>query len=162
MRKIIFTILTILLIGGANLKSQQLPNNIRLKTTKGEIVNFKDYIKDDYVILSFWATTCRPRISELRALMSIRNKWKNKIRIIAVSTDDARSMAKVRSMVKGNKWDFDVLIDFNKNLYNNYKLTSIPTTMIIDRKGNTHYLHVGYAPGDEEVLIEKALEIINK
>ena len=49
----------------------------------------------------------------MEKLKDLEDSWKNKVRIIAVSIDDARAMAKVKSLVKGKKWPFEVLLDPN-------------------------------------------------
>ena len=154
-------LMLVLLVAGISLNAQHVGSTVLRKTT-GEKVTFREIVKDDWVVLVFWSTTCKPCLNELTALMAIENKWKGKIRIIAVSIDDARSVAKVRSLVKGRKWRFEVYIDENKRLYSMYNLTSIPTAMIIDKEGKSHYLHTGYTPGDEIVLMNKALKLIKK
>ena len=87
-------------------------------------ITFKDAVQQGPVIISFWATWCKPCQSELEALKDLEDSWKNKVRIIAVSIDDARAMAKVKSLVKGKKWPFEVLLDPNKELYKAFKYFS--------------------------------------
>ena len=94
--------------------------------------------------------------------MDIEDKWKGKFRILAVSVDDARSLAKVKSLANGNKWKFEVLLDTNKDLYNIYKLTSIPTSIMLNSRGEVVYRHVGYVPNDENIFVEKALKEAEK
>lgn len=48
------------------------------------------------MIISFWATTCKPCIRELDAINELLPDWleEAKFRVVAVSTDDSRSTAK--------------------------------------------------------------------
>jgi thioredoxin-related protein len=89
--------------------------------------------------------------------MDLHDEWKNKVKVLAVSIDDARSVAKVKSLVKGKKWPYQVLLDSNKKLYKALNLTSIPFIMIVS-DGKVIWSHVGYMPGDEELVVKKALE----
>nr|WP_239403207.1 TlpA disulfide reductase family protein [Alistipes sp. An116] len=121
----------------------------------------KDVLKDDVVIVSFWATWCKPCQSELDALYDIEEMWKDKVRIITVSTDDSRATAKVRSLVKGKRWPYEVLLDQNKVLFKALNLTSIPFVMII-KNGETIYTHTGYTPGNERLVVQEALNLLEK
>lgn len=79
--------------------------------------------------------------------------------IVAISTDDARTTAKVRSLVTGKRWPYEVLLDTNKTLFKALNLASIPFVMIV-KNGETLYSHTGYTPGNERLVVQKALEYI--
>lgn len=115
-----------------------------------------EVLGEDVVIVTFWATWCKPCQNELEALVELQDEWKGKVRFLAVSIDDSRSLAKVKSLVKGKKWPCEVLLDSNKELYKALNLTSIPFVMIV-ADGKTLWSHTGYRPGDEESVLEKAL-----
>ena len=95
------------------------------------------------------------------ALKDLEDSWKNKVRIIAVSIDDARAMAKVKSLVKGKKWPFEVLLDPNKELYKAFNISAIPYVLVINDK-KVVWTHSGYMPGNEVLVVDKALETIGK
>lgn len=143
-----------------SLSAQKLPVGVTLQTPDREKVILGEVVGNDLVVITFWATWCKPCQSELEALLDIQEEWKDKVRILAVSIDDSRAAAKVKSLVKGKKWPYEVLLDVNKELYKALNLTSVPYAMIVDQKGNMIYSHVGYMPGDEIVLIRKALEAL--
>ena len=103
----------------------------------------------------------KPCQSELEALKDLEDSWKNKVRIIAVSIDDARAMAKVKSLVKGKKWPFEVLLDPNKELYKAFNISAIPYVLVINDK-KVVWTHSGYMPGNEVLVVDKALETIGK
>nr|WP_306443051.1 TlpA disulfide reductase family protein [Odoribacter splanchnicus] len=89
------------LVWNLQLSGQMIPENVTLKQLDGKEITFKEAVQQGPVIVSFWATWCKPCQSELEALKDLEDSWKNKVRIIAVSIDDARAMAKVKSLVKG-------------------------------------------------------------
>ena len=137
-------------------------DNVVVKTLAGKKMTFKEVVDGDFVAILFWSTTCKPCLNELAALMEIKEEWEGKFRILAVSVDDARSLAKVKSLANGNKWKFEVLLDTNKDLYNIYKLTSIPTSIMLNSNGEVIFRHVGYVPNDENIFVEKALKELEK
>ncbi len=157
------SVLFILLFFGwlAPTHAQNVPENIILKNLNGEEVSFKEFVKGGPVIISFWATWCKPCQSELEALKDIQDDWKDKIRIIAVTIDDARATAKVKSLVKGKKWPFEILFDTNKELYKALNISAVPHIMIIN-ENKIVWTHSGYMPGNEITVVEKALELAEK
>lgn len=158
-RIVIFCLLTVL---GLRAFANNESDNVVVKTLAGKKMTFKEVVDGDFVAILFWSTTCKPCLNELAALMDIEDKWKGKFRILAVSVDDARSLAKVKSLANGNKWKFEVLLDTNKDLYNIYKLTSIPTSIMLNSRGEVVYRHVGYVPNDENIFVERALKEAEK
>lgn len=139
--------------------AQSIPQNVVLKTLDDTEVTIKDVLKDDVVILSFWATWCKPCHNELEALKDLQDEWEGNVRIVAVSIDDSRAVSKVKSMVKGKRWPYEILLDENKDLYKALNLSVVPYVMIVDA-GKVVWSHSGYVPGNEAVVVDKALEIL--
>jgi thioredoxin-related protein len=54
-----------------------------------------------------------------------------------------------------------VVIDEDKDLWNYFKVVTMPTTLLISQQGNIVYSHSGYKPGDEAELV-KHLETLFK
>lgn len=138
-------------------KCQNIPDDLLLKSLNNKNVSVADTLGEDVAIVAFWATWCKPCQNELEALADLQDEWKDKVRVLAVSIDDARSVAKVKSLVKGKKWPYEVLLDSNKELYKALNLISVPFVMIVSG-GKTVWSHAGYVPGDEEMAVKKALE----
>ncbi len=132
--------------------------NIEIENLKGEKEVFSDIIKgNNPVIVTFWATWCKPCLNELEALKDLKPEWNGKARIIAVSIDDSRTKGKVNAFAKGKNYPFEIYIDPNKDLYKNLNVLSVPFVFIF-KKGEKTYMHSGYNPGDETYLLEKALK----
>ena len=81
-------------------RAQDISPNMTVKDLSGNPVLMKDVLKDDVVVVSFWATWCKPCQNELDALAEIEDTWADRLRVVAISIDDARSVARVRSTVK--------------------------------------------------------------
>ena len=141
--------------------AQDISPNIAVKDLSGTSALMKDVLKDDVVIVSFWATWCKPCQNELDALAEIEDSWADRLRVVAISIDDARSVARVRSTVKAKMWPYEVYTDENSELAKSLNISSIPFVMIV-ADGKTVYSHTGYTPGSERLLVEKALSFIKK
>lgn len=132
--------------------------NINVENLKGENVNFAEIIKSDApVIVTFWATWCKPCLMEMEALKELKDEWNGKVRVVAISIDDSRSKNKVASLVKGKDFPFEIYLDSNQALYKSMNLTSVPFAFVFVN-GKQVYKHNGYSPGDEDYLIEEALK----
>jgi|TARA_B110000967_G_C18898133_1_gene572366 peroxiredoxin len=134
--------------------------NVILKTIEGKTVNSKSTSnKNGLTIYSFWATWCVPCINELDAINKDFDKWKleTNVKLVAVSTDDARTKRRVRPLVNGKKWNFDVLVDENQAFKRALNINGIPHT-IVTKGSKIIYRKIGYKPGEEEDLYKFILK----
>lgn len=158
MKKII-SILVAAVAAAALCQAQEISPNAIVKDLSGNSIQMGDVLKDDVVIVSFWATWCKPCQNELDALAEIEDIWADKLRVVAISIDDARSASKVRSTVKAKMWPYEVYTDENSTLAKSLNISSIPFVMIV-ADGKTVYSHTGYTPGSERLLVDKALSFL--
>lgn len=106
------------------------------------------------IIISFWATWCKPCIQELNAIADVYEDWKEEtgVKLVAISTDDVRNVAKVPAFVSGRGWEFEVYCDPNGDFKRALSVNSIPHTFLVDGNGNIVWQHNSYNPGDEDEL----------
>ncbi|MEN9523169.1 MAG: hypothetical protein RL065_1546 [Bacteroidota bacterium] len=145
-------------------KAQDIPS-VTLKNVKGENVNFTDVIKKGRItVVSFWATWCVPCKKEINNISELMPEWKKNLDfdLVAVSIDDSRNVAKVKSYVNGQRWDFTTLIDPNQDLKRALNFQSVPYTIVYDQNGKIVYTHSGYVEGDEFILRDKLKELLTK
>ena len=139
--------------------------SIELKTLGGQTVNIQDYIGDGkIVVMAFWATWCSPCKRELDAINEIYADWQEAydVELLAITIDDARSLAKVPAMVETKAWEYTILADSKRELQKALNFQSVPQTFLIDQEGNIVYTHSGYNPGDEIELEDKIAALAGK
>jgi len=130
-----------------------------IKTIDGKSINTKlTYNKKGLTVYSFWATWCVPCINELDDIHKEIEKWENaNVKIVAISTDDSRTKRRVRPMVNGKKWNFEILLDENQALKRALNINAIPHT-IVTKGTRIIYRRIGYKPGEENHLYEFILK----
>ena len=143
-------------------ESASLPS-VKIKNIAGDLINTADLGNTDQpVVLSFWATWCKPCIQELQTYHSILEEWAEayNVRIVAVSIDDSRNARKVPAFVKGRTWTFDVLLDENQDFKRAMNVNNVPHTFIV-HKGKVVWSHSAFAPGDEEEIAAQLSKIVS-
>ena len=67
------------------------------------------------IIINFWATWCSPCKRELNNIAEMYSEWGEEtgVKLVAISIDDTRNMAKVAPYVNGKGWEYDVYLDPN-------------------------------------------------
>src|SRR4030065_2170398 len=136
--------------------------NFKVEKLDGEVVELYNEVGEGPLLLSFWATWCKPCIEELAEYKKIYKDYKDKgFKMFAISTDDERTVAKAKPFVKYKGFDFPVLLDTNSDISRLYYAQSVPYSVILDKKGMIIYSHLGYMKGDEVKVKEIISSEIN-
>ncbi len=139
----------------------QLPN-INLKDVNGVTKNLSKFNNNgNPIIISFWATWCKPCKAELNTIAEEYDDWTDEtgVKLIAVSIDDARSSTRVEPYINAQGWEYLVLLDPNGDLKRAMNVNNVPHTFLIDGNGKIVWDHNNYSPGDEEELYEELVKI---
>jgi thiol-disulfide isomerase/thioredoxin len=148
----------LLLFVGLNLFAQKQLPNLNLTNLDGKSVSLKtDFAeKDKLYIFSFWATWCTPCINELEEVNDLQEEWKKSLNleIVAVATDDSRTQKRVKPLVNGKGWTYNVLLDVNQDFKRALSIVNIPYTIVV-KNGKIVHVQNGYVPGSENELFEK-------
>ncbi|MBX7182829.1 MAG: TlpA family protein disulfide reductase [Bacteroidia bacterium] len=153
--KKLFTILT-LAIGISSYAQNTLPS-IDIKKLDGSSFNTTQIQNNGKpIILSFWATWCKPCVNELTNILDSYPELQKETGVIiyAVSIDDARNAARVAPFVNGKSWPYEILLDQNGDFKRQLNVNTIPHTFLIDGSGKIVWQHNSYNEGDEEHLFE--------
>lgn len=163
MKKILFTLIALILSGAAWAQNAKFPENITLKDINGQSV-LSSVIQNNGkpVIISFWATWCKPCNLELNTIKDLYEEWQEEtgVKLVAISIDDARSASRVKPHAEGNDWPYEVYLDQNSDLKRVLGVVNVPHTFILNGDGEIVWQHTGYQPGGEEELIQKVRELL--
>lgn len=144
-------------------QQKNLPK-VSLKNLDGKTIDVSKYnSQKNPVIVSFWATWCGPCINELSAIHNEYDKWQEElgVELVAISIDDARTKKRVKPMVNGKAWEYEILLDENHDLKRALNIVNVPYTLVI-YKGEVIYEHSNYTPGAEKELYNKIKAKVKK
>ena len=137
--------------------------NFKAENLEGDIIELNKELGEGPILLSFWATWCKPCIEELGEYKKIFKEFNDKgFKMYAISTDDERTVAKVKPFVKSKNYDFPVLLDTNSDVARLYYAQAMPFSVILNKEGYIVYSHLGYMRGDELKVREKISEMVNQ
>ena len=111
--------------------------NIRLNEQIGQVV-----------LVNFWASWCGPCREEMPKLEQLHQKYKDLgVTILGINIDENPQLAK--KLLKDIKVTFPILYDPDAQVSEPYQVESMPSTYLIDKRGNLRFLHQGYKSGYE-------------
>ncbi|MEA3504235.1 MAG: TlpA disulfide reductase family protein [Bacteroidota bacterium] len=159
----LFSLMLLTMVGFSQNKEASIPK-VDIKTVYGETFNTSQIENDgNPIILSFWATWCKPCIKELNTINDVYIDWQDEtnVKLIAVSIDNTRSSSKVLPLVNGKGWEYEVLLDPNGDLKRAMGVNMIPHTFLIDGKRNIVWQHTSFSEGSELELIDMVRKLAN-
>ena len=138
----------------------QLPN-IKLKDVKGNSVDVSKISNNgNPIIVSFWATWCKPCKAELNTIAEEFDDWVDEtgVKLVAVSIDDARSASRVEPYINAMGWEYTVLMDPNGDMKRAMNVNNVPHTFLLNGDGKIVWDHNNYSPGDENELYHEVVK----
>lgn len=121
------------------------------------------------VVLDFWATWCGPCRKGLPLVQEFADWAKehhpDDIVVYAVNVWERGStqsviVQRVKDYWSQNDFTMPTLIAYGNMLTNNYKISSIPVTVVIDRGGDIAAMHRGYSSSLLDVLKAEAKRLV--
>ena len=134
----------------------QLPS-VKLKDVNGKTIDTQKLSNNGCpIIISFWATWCKPCIRELKAIHELYADWQDEtgVKMYIVSIDQAQDAQKVKPMVDGMGWEYDCLLDPNGDFKRLMNVQNVPHVFVLDGKGKIVHNHSGYMDGGENELYD--------
>ena len=118
-----------------------------LKSRDGKAVSLES-LKGQVVLINFWATWCGPCRKEMPLLEQIQKKY-GPLGFTMVGVNVEEDTRLMDTFLKDVPVTFPILLDPANGVSKLYNVSAMPSTVIVDRKGNVRFVHQGYQPGDE-------------
>jgi peroxiredoxin len=128
-----------------------------LDGSQGALAQYKGQV----VMVNFWATWCGPCQQEMPLLDQMYKKYKPAgFTLIGVNVD--KEAPPVKELLARKPVSFPVMLDPANQVSKAYHVDEMPSSVIIDRKGEIRYIHRGYKPGDENDYQDRIRQLIRE
>jgi thiol-disulfide isomerase/thioredoxin len=130
------------------------PLKFTLTKLDGSPLKLDDH-RGKVIVMNFWATWCGPCLTEMPLFEKTIAKYKNDKNVVflAITTDEDREL--VAPFLK--QYKFNLPVAYAEYLNDHFAVSSIPTTIILDSKGEISFRQAGFNPREDfvESLSEK-------
>ncbi len=116
---------------------------MNMKDQKGTPVTLED-LKGKVVFINFWATWCGPCIAEMPSIQKLYDKLKDRKDIVFVILEVEGNKAKATKFMENKKLSLPLYYP-NGDFPTEFFRGSLPTTVILDKKGNIAHITEGMA-----------------
>ncbi len=126
-----------------------------LSGLKGDKLQLKS-LQGKAVVFDFWATWCGPCRAQHPLYDQVKQRYRdsNGVAFVSVNTDEDRAL--VAPFVKDQKWSQSVY--FEDGLTRKLEISSIPTTIVLDRRGEIVSRMNGFVPDRFVDMLSERIE----
>ena len=132
----------------------------RLESMGGKPVALEQ-LKGQVVMINFWASWCGPCRQEMPLLEKLYAKYKPMgFTMLGINVEPDSTLA--AGFLQKTPVTFPILFDTKSEVSKLYEVAGMPSTAIIDRKGNLRWVHRGYKPGDENEYLNQIRALVRE
>lgn len=113
--------------------------SLKVETITGEAINFDS---ETPIILNFWASWCRPCISEFKSLNKLIGEYGEKIKVIGINNDEENPLKTIKKIENKYGLKFPSMADPKSSIASELNIQHIPSTIVI-HKGKARFVHEG-------------------
>lgn len=129
----------------------------KLRSVNGDLVTSGDF-QGKVLLLDFWATWCPPCRKEIPGFVALQKKYGARgLAVVGISLDEG-DVRSVKAFINQFGINYPIVMGTQQVAAAFGGMEGVPTTFIMDRRGNIVFKHVGYAPSSVfEDTIKKLL-----
>ena len=111
------------------------------------------------VYVDFWASWCAPCLRSMPLINELYGKYRDQdFEVIAINVDDP--IEDGQDFLLDNPLDYLIAADTDNTVLNEYGVTGMPTSFLIDKDGTVRMVHMGFRGNDIEIIEAAVLELL--
>ncbi|HLP80724.1 MAG TPA: TlpA disulfide reductase family protein [Nitrosomonas sp.] len=123
----------------------------QLTTLDGKPTYDLQELKGKVVYMDFWASWCPPCVKSFPFLNELEQDLKDQgLHVVGVNLDE--KLADAQAFLATHPVDFSIVADSSKQCAKTFELMAMPTSYLIDKKGNVRHIHQGFRPDETQQL----------
>lgn len=147
--------LLVLMLWSASLSATQqvdIPSpDCAFATLEGGPAKNLHALQGEVVYVDFWASWCPPCVKSFPFLNQLEHEFKAQgLHVIGVNLDEKKADAE--EFLNKYPVDFEIVADQTKQCAKDFGVIAMPSSFLIDRKGNVRYIHQGFRQGETDQL----------
>ena len=120
-----------------------------------QLVHLAD-LRGDVVVVEFWATWCGPCKRSLPAVERVYQRYRDRgLKVLSINTDNPSN---ARRILNGRGLTMPLYVD-DGHAARDYKVSSVPHLVVIDRHGVIRHIHRGF--GGEKTLDRQVARLLD-
>lgn len=127
---------------------------------KGNVVNTLS-LRGKVVFINFWASWCPPCRAEFPSIETLYTQFKNNPEIFFLTINEDNDPAAGKAYLEKEKISVP-MYQSNGNVPAAIFSGSLPTTIVLDKKGKVRYHHTGFANYASDKFLKQIEELINE
>jgi cytochrome c biogenesis protein CcmG, thiol:disulfide interchange protein DsbE len=129
--------------GGEDIAASGPPAPDRpFETFDGETTSLPE-LEGTPVVVNFWASWCAPCIAEMPDFEAVHQDLGDRVRFLGLNTQDERAAAD--ELVEQTGVTYDLALDPDGDLFRDFGVFAMPTTVFVDAAGRVAHRHSGLA-----------------
>jgi peroxiredoxin len=146
-------------LAAINVAAEEAPD-FTLPTNSGENLRLSE-LRGNVVMLNFWASWCGPCRQEMPLLDAMSQRY-SAAGFVLLGIDVEEDNTDAKKIVKNLKITYPILFDAENKVSKLYSVDTMPTTVMVDKKGKIRFINHGYKPGDENKYRDQIRELIKE
>ncbi|MGD8571508.1 MAG: TlpA disulfide reductase family protein, partial [Gammaproteobacteria bacterium] len=122
---------------------------LSVKTLDNKSISLSE-LKGSVVYVDFWATWCPPCRKSFPWMEEMQQRYSDLgFKIVAVSLDSKRGVIDQFLEKMGTNYSFTIAHDPSGDSASAFQVKGMPSSYLIDRRGNIHLTHMGFNSKDK-------------
>ncbi len=134
-------------------------SDFALQNMDEETIKLSDY-RGKVVLLNFWATWCPPCVREMPSMERLQQRVGEGFKVIAANQMEEPDDVFAFSGQLAVEPTFEIVFDSDSKVSQAYAVRGLPTTYLIDKKGNIRYRAVGGREFDHAEVVKIIKQLI--